>query len=65
VGAGLAVAGDAMHPQFIDYDDNYNGGSLDDDFRDKDYLAQECVGNQPGGETFATSICPGGDVGWQ
>ncbi len=65
MGAGLAVAGDAMHPQFIDYDDNYNGGSLDDDFRDKDYLAQECVGNQPGGETFATSICPGGDVGWQ
>ncbi len=58
----MVVAGDAMHPLFLDNNDNDNGGRLDDDFGDKDYLAQECIGNQPGGETFATSICPGGHV---
>ncbi len=54
-----------MHPPFIDNDDDDNRGRLDDDFGDKDYLAQECVGNQPRGETFATPICPGGHVGRQ
>jgi hypothetical protein len=49
----------------IDDDDDVNGGRLEDDFRDKDYLAQDGVGNQPGGKTFATSICPGGHNGRQ
>jgi hypothetical protein len=61
----LAVMGDAMHPPFIDNDDDENGGRLDNDFGDKDYLAQECVGNQPRCKTFATSICPGGPIGQQ
>ncbi len=52
-----------MHPPFIDDDDNDNGGRLDNDFEDKDYLTQECVGNQTGGKTFATSTCPGGHIG--
>jgi hypothetical protein len=56
----LVVAGDAMHTPFIDCNDDDNGGRLDKDFRDKDYLAQECVGDQPRGKTFATSICPYG-----
>jgi hypothetical protein len=63
VEAGLAMAGDGMHPPFIDNDADDNGGRLDNDFGYKDYLALECVGNQPGGKTFATSICPGGHVG--
>ncbi len=58
------MAGDAIHPPFIEDNDNDTGGRLDD-FGDKDYLAQECIGNQSGGETFATSICPGGHVGQQ
>jgi hypothetical protein len=39
------VARDAMHPPIIDDDDDDDGGRLDDDFGDKDYLAQECIGN--------------------
>ncbi len=65
VGAGLAVAGVAMHPPFIDNNDNDNGGRVDNDFGDKDYLAQECISNQPRGEPLATSICSGGHVGRQ